>query len=453
MDPKQNYRVVDKDKYYRKGVFEHFSQGAKCSISMTGRIDVTDLVAYSKKTGTKFYLNFLYLLSKVMNSRDDYKMGYLWKSEELICYDQVNPTQYVFHEDTETCSPVYSIYDSDYQAFYEAAEKDVAEAKKTREYQVDEVNHPNWFDASYLSWESYDSFSVELPDGYLYFPPIVNWGRNREENGRLMMPLSVRMNHAIADGYLVSLVYKLLAQEIKTFVETTPEQKRLAKELQTIAAFWDGAFKEGQPSPLTAADFQPSQKLNQDIFSYGKRAHKALDFGAGVDLLFLEAALEGAAFEGLNLDPSEAATKLHQGYIDLSKVTTLHCQQGGLEGLSALPDGSFDLIVISNVIDVLPEEETGRIVNAVKRLLAPQGIFLLKTNFYLDDEMIQKRGMHLTDGKLYVDGVLRAVNRTDESWIAQFGPLTLIDSYPYERILNGPKDRCFVFQNLPFVGI
>ena len=152
MDPKSHYRIIDKEKYYRKGVFDYFSKGAKCSTSMTSRIDVTDLVAYSAKTGTKFYLNFLYLLSKAMNSRDDYKMGYRWESEELICYDQVNPTQYVFHEDTETCSPVYSVYDSDYQVFYGAAEKDIAEAKKTREYKVDEANHPNWFDASYLSW-------------------------------------------------------------------------------------------------------------------------------------------------------------------------------------------------------------------------------------------------------------------------------------------------------------
>ena len=233
---------------------------------------------------------------------------------------------------------------------------------------------------------------------------------------------------------------------MKTLNEASSDKKYLDHELKAIADFWDGAFKEGQPSALTAADFSPSQKLNQDILSYGKQAHMALDFGAGVDLLFLEAALEGATFEGLNLDPSEAATKLHQGYIDLSKVTTIHCQKGGLAELSAMPDGSLDMIVISNVIDVLPEEETQRIVEAVKRLLAPKGVFLLKTNFYIDDEMIQKRGMKLTDGKLYMDGVLRAVNRTDECWITQFKPLTVVNCYPYERIPNGPKDRCFVFE-------
>ena len=174
-----NYRVIDKDKYYRKGVYRHFTEDCKCSTSMTARVDVTELVKHSKESGTKFYVNFLYILSKVLNSRDDYRMGYLWKTDELICYDVINPIQYIFHEDAE--------------------------------------NHPNWFDASYISWLSYDSLNIELPDGYLYFLPIINWGKYREENGRLMMPVTVRMNHAIADGYLIANVYRLLEKEIVAF--------------------------------------------------------------------------------------------------------------------------------------------------------------------------------------------------------------------------------------------
>ncbi len=212
-----NYKVIDLEKYYRKGVYRHFSEDCKCSVSMTVRIDVTDLVTFSKKTDTKFYLNFLYLLSKTLNSRDDYKMNYLWQTNELVCYDVINPTQYVFHEDTETCTPVYTNYSEDYQEFYKNALEDLERAKNTREYLLDAANHPNWFDASYVSWLSYDSLNVELPDGYLYFIPIINWGKYREENGRLMMPVTVRMNHAIADGYLVANVYRLLDKEIAEF--------------------------------------------------------------------------------------------------------------------------------------------------------------------------------------------------------------------------------------------
>lgn len=213
------YRVIDKDKYYRKGVYRHFTEDCKCSVSMTARIDVTGLAAYSKEKGTRFYIDFLYILSKVLNSREDYRMGYIWQTDELICYDEINPTQYVFHDDTETCTPVYTKYSPDYETFYNGALRDVEEAKLTREYRLDAANHPNWFDASYIPWLSYDSLNIELPDGYLYYAPIVNWGRYREENGRLLMPVSVRLNHAIADGYLVANVFRLLQQETDAFVK------------------------------------------------------------------------------------------------------------------------------------------------------------------------------------------------------------------------------------------
>ena len=212
-----NYNVIDRDSYYRKGVYRHFTEDCKCSTSVTARIDVTDLVKYSKEKDTKFYINFLYILSKVLNSRDDYKMAYLWQTDELICYDVINPTQYIFHEDTETFTLAYSTYDPDYEVFYKGAKDDIEKAKQTREYGLDTQNHPNWFDASYISWLSYDSLNIELPDGYPYYPPIINWGRYREENGRLMMPVSVRLNHAVADGYLVANIFRLLEKEMKDF--------------------------------------------------------------------------------------------------------------------------------------------------------------------------------------------------------------------------------------------
>ena len=211
------YKIINKETYYRKGVFRHFSEDCKCSTSVTARIDVTALVEHSRKTNTKFYINFLYILSKVMNSREDYRMGYLWETNDLICYDVINPTQYVFHDDTETCTPVYTKYYEDYEMFYKNALEDVERAKKTREYGLDMENHPNWFDASYISWLSYDSLNIELPDGYLFFAPIINWGKYREEGGRLVMPVSVRLNHAIADGYLVANVFRLLQKEIELF--------------------------------------------------------------------------------------------------------------------------------------------------------------------------------------------------------------------------------------------
>lgn len=125
-----NYKKLDLNNYYREKVYRHFSRDCKCSISMTSRIDVTELYKYSKLTNTKFYINFLYLLCKVLNSRDDYKMFYDWKKDEVYVYEVINPTQYVFSSTTETCTPVYTVYNSDYKTFYQNALADIEEAKK-----------------------------------------------------------------------------------------------------------------------------------------------------------------------------------------------------------------------------------------------------------------------------------------------------------------------------------
>ena len=194
------------------------AQVERSSVAMAHRMDVADRVEHSHRSGTKFYINFLYLLAKVLNSREDYRMGYLWQTDQVVIYDRINPCQYVFHEDTETCTPVYTEYNPDYRAFYEASKADIEAAKQTREFLFDMEHHPNWFDASYIPWVSYDSLHVELPDGYLYYQPIINWGKYEEIGGRMMMPVTVRMNHAVADGYLISKVFLLLEEEMKSFV-------------------------------------------------------------------------------------------------------------------------------------------------------------------------------------------------------------------------------------------
>jgi len=218
------YKVIDKESYYRRDVFRRFSEDCKCSLSMTARVDVTELAAWSKRTGTKFYLNFLYLLSRVLNSREDYRMDYYYRTGEMVCYDVIHPTHYAFHPDTETCTPVYSTYYEDYATFYAHAAEDLAWAKENPVYIREATKEQNRFDASFIPWLSYDALHMELPDGYLYFAPIVNWGAYREEGGRLMMPVTVRMNHAVADGYLVARVFRLLEQEMDALIHDHSEE-------------------------------------------------------------------------------------------------------------------------------------------------------------------------------------------------------------------------------------
>ena len=42
---------------------------------------------------------------------------------------------------------------------------------------------------------------------------------DREESGRLMMPVTVRLNHAAADGYPAANVFRLPEREIAAFAK------------------------------------------------------------------------------------------------------------------------------------------------------------------------------------------------------------------------------------------
>ncbi len=211
-----SYKLLNQNDYYRKGVFRHFTEDCKCSVSLTNKIDVTPLIAYSKSSGTSFYVNFLYLLSKTLNSREDYRMHYIYQTGQLAVFDKINPTQYVFHQDTETITVAYTEYTEDYAEFYKTALADLERAKNTREYGLDNTKQ-GYFDASYLPWLSYESMNLELPDGYFYFLPIVNWSRYKEENGRFLMPVTVRLNHAVADGYHIATAFVTLQKLIDGF--------------------------------------------------------------------------------------------------------------------------------------------------------------------------------------------------------------------------------------------
>ena len=63
-----NYKVIDFENYYRKGVFEHFSKDCKCSLSITNSIDVTDCMNIQKKRRQSFTLIFCISFQKLLTA-------------------------------------------------------------------------------------------------------------------------------------------------------------------------------------------------------------------------------------------------------------------------------------------------------------------------------------------------------------------------------------------------
>lgn len=217
---------------------------------------------------------------------------------------------------------------------------------------------------------------------------------------------------------------------------------------EKLQDFWNASFQGLAPMVFSTENVKNECNFDDCLKTVGDKCERILDFGTGFGFCLLTAAILGEKVKyGLGLDTSKNAIDFINESAKLSNLNTIEAKVGGLEELIALEDNSFDGIICSNVLDVIPEVTTDKIIEQLKRILKPNGILLLKFNFYLTKEIIEKIQMVEVEPNHYTkDGILRGVNHTTEEWISKFEGFTTEKIDSFERIPNGPKDRIIMLK-------
>ena len=195
------YRLIETSEWARYPHFRHFYDEISCAISLCDEIDVTALYDSCKISGRSFYISVLYAVSRVVNSHDEFRMTAVDspKSEFPMpaVYDRVDVTHNIFREESESYSSVFTVYKSDFSEFYSNCGDDIERVKRLNISAV--PCGDNAFEASCVPWRHFSSVGVSC-DSYPLLP-IVSWGRFRENAQKKLMPLSIQINHASADGF------------------------------------------------------------------------------------------------------------------------------------------------------------------------------------------------------------------------------------------------------------
>lgn len=220
------------------------------------------------------------------------------------------------------------------------------------------------------------------------------------------------------------------------------------KEDEKLQAFWDEASKGLEPIAVKQEDTDCSDTLSKYMKLMGDSCPKVLDIGVGLGDTLCSAKILGKKMSyGLGIDTSPNSIEFARKSALKSSLTGLDFKVGGHEVLASMEDGSFDGIICSNVLDVVSPQTSDVLVTDIKRLLRNGGLFFLKVNFFLDEEMISRtKAVNLGQGCYSIDGVLRSFNQESEYWIKKMEPLSLIKQDYYARVPNGPKDRIFLFR-------
>ena len=204
---------------------------------------------------------------------------------------------------------------------------------------------------------------------------------------------------------------------------------------QKLIGFWSNALElseedkaellsEGTDSWIQAA---PSEKLFHAAELLGRRK-KVLDYGCGSGWAGIIAAKSGCPdVTAVDAAPGAVrAARFHAARYAVEEQVHVEC--GALSWLKTVPDRLFDGLICSNVLDVIPPESAEAILRESARIVRQDALVVIGLNFWLSPEAAAKRGMELTGGnRLYVDGILRLVSRTDREWEDCFAPWYTVD--------------------------
>ena len=209
-----NYTKIDLQTWERRDLFKLYTTDLKIVMNMTVDIDITSLLSEIKPKGLRFYPTMIWIVSRLMNARDEFKY-HLTEDGELIRWDYVSPSYTDFNKETEKFNKFATEYSEDYHEFYKRCVLDCERHKSETGFLPDQPK--NVFDISCLPWTTYKSLDLHIyTDGKALFP-IVIWGKYREENGKILLPVTAMLHHAVCDGFTVSRFFSELQSAVNDF--------------------------------------------------------------------------------------------------------------------------------------------------------------------------------------------------------------------------------------------
>lgn len=203
-----SYTPITFSSSHRQRHFDFFNQMNHPHFNICANVDITALLPFLKANNLPFTPSIVYLISRVANEINEFR----WRirENEVIEYDRVDPSFTVWTEAADVFSfctvPFHQeagIFTADALAKMEQMKSDPS---------MDDEERDDLLFLSSIPWVSFTSFQHAMG----YHPgdsvPRITWGKYFEENGKIKMPLSVQVHHAIVDGRHVGAYFNQLEE-------------------------------------------------------------------------------------------------------------------------------------------------------------------------------------------------------------------------------------------------
>jgi len=193
-------KTLDLHTWNRKQHFKHFNKFTDPYFGVVVPIDVTKAFDIAKVENVSFFTKYLHACMKAINGVENFK--YRIVDQEIVIYDVIHASATMLRENkTYGCS--FIEYDDDIKVFA----NNVKMEKNRIENSDDLFPLKNSIDCIYCSAMPWVNFSghEEPFSGHKQSVPMLAFGKAEKVDEKLLMNVSISVNHALVDGYHVGL--------------------------------------------------------------------------------------------------------------------------------------------------------------------------------------------------------------------------------------------------------
>ncbi|WP_308754365.1 CatA-like O-acetyltransferase [uncultured Anaerotruncus sp.] len=204
------FHPIDPDRWERRDTFRNFID-LDCSYSVTRDLCVTPFLAHVRARGLRFYPAFSWAVLHAVNRHREFRMGFDGGGRPGY-YDEVHAEYTVLDERTKNMDSLNTAYRPNFSDFYAAMTDDLERFARdgTRT-----VSRENSVLLSCVPWFSYTGLSFHMKSNLSFLRPMFVWGKYRRQGEELLMPFTIQVHHAAADGYHCHLLFTDLERVLR----------------------------------------------------------------------------------------------------------------------------------------------------------------------------------------------------------------------------------------------
>ena len=194
-------KELDLASWNRKEHFQFFSEFEEPFFGLTADIDCSIAYEKCKKEGFSFFLYYLHIASKAVNSIEPFR--YRIDGEKVYIYDKINASATISRPD-KTFGFSHIIHHDDFETFLKNANNEIDRIRSGSGLMLEEVRQ-NEVHYSALPWVKFTSLSHSRSFKKGDSCPKISFGKVSIQDSERTMPVSVHVHHALMDGYHVGL--------------------------------------------------------------------------------------------------------------------------------------------------------------------------------------------------------------------------------------------------------